>query len=214
MRIWWPAQRAGSETVMMTKAPSPLDSDFALEQICGSQRPWMLSQKSGANYSLARVNRLAIRSDIANPFGKKAVTFANARRTRVRRHGRSKSHGATEPQHLRVQHQQGVSVRIVSAPHARTHTSSRTSSSTSPRHRRLPQHPRDAPSVPTRADRVHHPPRSSISHLTGSYTTWWTIQRTGTTSGGPRTAARSSSPTRKSFSEIYPASCPFPSRSW
>ena len=33
MRIWWPAQRAGSETVMMTKAPSPLDSDFALEQI-------------------------------------------------------------------------------------------------------------------------------------------------------------------------------------
>ena len=59
MRIWWPAQRAGSETVMMTKAPSPLDSDFALEQICGSQRAWMLSQKkSGANYSLARVNRL------------------------------------------------------------------------------------------------------------------------------------------------------------
>ena len=58
MRIWWPAQRAGSETVMMTKAPS-LDSDFALEQICGSQRAWMLSQKkSGANYSLARVNRL------------------------------------------------------------------------------------------------------------------------------------------------------------
>ena len=64
LRIWWPAQRAGSETVMMTKAPSPLDSDFALEQICGSQRPWMLSQKSGANYSLARVNRLAIHSNI------------------------------------------------------------------------------------------------------------------------------------------------------
>jgi len=45
LRIWWPAQRAGSETVMMTKAPS-LDSDFVLEQICGSQRTWMLSQKS------------------------------------------------------------------------------------------------------------------------------------------------------------------------
>jgi hypothetical protein len=59
LRIWWPAQRAGSETVMMTKAPS-LDSDFVLEQnLRFAANVDAESLKSGANYSLARVNRLA-----------------------------------------------------------------------------------------------------------------------------------------------------------